>query len=95
MNIRLEYNEEQGCFYYETFPSRHEPNTYGWKTIASVVDVKCANRFCNLIEKCVKEKRLKRNLTFQEVEKCWKVVNQYKNQGDLLKYIFRNILIYE
>jgi hypothetical protein len=86
MRIRLEYNEKQGLFNYESMTNPiSEPNTFGWITVAKNIDIDIACWFCGLLDNWEARQKKKRKLTLQEVKKCWNAVTQSKSEEELLK----------
>jgi len=77
MNFRLEWNEKQQGFHHERVNGTHEPNTFGWITIADNMEDKIISEFCNLVDEyrgyyfgCDNPKILLRN---EEIKFYWKL----------------------
>lgn len=71
---RLEYNEAQGNFHFE-FPSKpkHEPNTFGWATIAEQVPDEDATRFTYILDNLKLALGVDNDFTTDEVKRLWYV----------------------
>jgi hypothetical protein len=64
--FRLEYNEKQRVWHADNFT--HEPNTFGWVTIAEREPTKKLSFFCNIMDEFFDGKKL----TIKVIKQYWK-----------------------
>lgn len=73
---RFEFNEKQQCFHEDFYfkgKTQHEPNTFGWVTVADHVETEDVSNFCYIIENATKIGWLPEKLDEKTVHMLWYV----------------------
>ncbi len=79
---RLEYNEKQGVFRYDSFSKRKE-NPFGWETIAMVINLDDINKFIESVQENYPQVNTRQGDSFPKADMIRKMFNDFVGISEL------------